>query len=255
MKTLLSGLTRKNIFSRGLPKEDTLQVPEINAVFKTFLKTEDPIELNSASQIPGLESCVKHGWIYETASEIFPTKSTQYYMFASLLHRRYLNYLVFPSKTELEDDDILKFIIKVIHLMSESTASTAQRHQLGSFIQSIPEAKFQKDFYAACCEYDKSLVSFPEFGTKDGRIDFFIHCKKWGIELLRNGDRLAPHVRRFTQGEYGEWLKSGYMEDYITLDFRSTKLPNADDHGGASGRFPPPSSIVTVWLINFFFSP
>jgi len=220
MKTLLSGLTRKNIFLRGLPKKDVLQKPEINAVFKTFLKTEDPIELNSACEIYGLESCVKRGWIYETASV---NKSTQNYMLASLLHRRYLNHLLFPSKSELEDDNILNLIIKVIH-------NIAQTRHLGTVVQSIPEAQFQKAFYAACCEYT-DMVSFPEFGTKDGKIDFFIHCKKWGIELLRNGDCLASHVRRFTQGEYGEWLKSGYMDDYIILDFRSPKLPNADHIG------------------------
>ena len=39
---------------------------------------------------------------------------------------------------------------------------------------SIPEAQFHNDFYAACCEYgdNKSLVSFPKFGTQKGRIDF-----------------------------------------------------------------------------------
>ena len=74
MKTLLSGLTRKNILSRGLPKENTLQKPEINAVLKTFLKTEDLIELDSTSEISGLESCVKQGWIYERLPTLPPNR-------------------------------------------------------------------------------------------------------------------------------------------------------------------------------------
>ena len=105
MKTLLSGLTTKKIFSRGLPKQDTLRKPEINALFKEFLKTENPIELDSASSIPGLESCVKRGWIYEEPSDI--NESNQY-MLASPLHRRYLVNLLFPSKTELRDGGIFE---------------------------------------------------------------------------------------------------------------------------------------------------
>ena len=67
-KTLLSGVTTKNVFSRGIPKADTLQKPEINALFKTFPKSY--IELDSASKSSGVEFCVKQGWIYETASDI-----------------------------------------------------------------------------------------------------------------------------------------------------------------------------------------
>ena len=101
MKALLLGLATKNIFSRGLPRTVMLQDPEINKVFKTFLKTENPIELDSASKIPGLESCVKQGWIYEKPSDII--NPNQSYMFASPLHRRYIEYFLFPSKNELGD--------------------------------------------------------------------------------------------------------------------------------------------------------
>ena len=88
-----------------------------------------------------------------------------------------------------------------------SPVSIAETRHLGTSVQSIPEAQFQNDFYAACCEYgDICLVSFLEFGMKKGKIDFFIHCKQWGIELLRNGDRLASHVSRFTKGEYGKLI-------------------------------------------------
>ena len=101
MKVLLLGLTTKNIFSRGLPSTVMLQDPEINKVFKTFLKTENPIELDSASSIPGLETCVKRGWIYEEPSDI--NNPNQSYMFASPLHRRYIEYFISPSKIELGD--------------------------------------------------------------------------------------------------------------------------------------------------------
>ena len=73
------------------------------------------------------------------------------------------------------------------------------------------------------------VTTFPECGTPNGRIDFFISSKKWGIELLRNGDRLLAHNDRFIGGEYGKWIKAQKMDDYIMIDFRS-KVPNVK-HG------------------------
>jgi hypothetical protein len=32
---------------------------------------------------------------------------------------------------------------------------------------------------------------------------------------------LSQHARRFTEGEYGEWIKKGWMSDYIIIDFRT----------------------------------
>jgi len=66
------------------------------------------------------------------------------------------------------------------------------------------------------------VTTFPECGTPKGRIDFFIRSKKWGVELLRDGDRLRDHYSRFTTGEYGRWLQNGKMKEYILVDFRST---------------------------------
>ena len=45
--------------------------------------------------------------------------------------------------------------------------------------------------------------------------------KKWGIELLRDGDRLAAHNDRFTQGEYAKWIQEENMHDHIMIDVRS----------------------------------
>ena len=61
--------------------------------------------------------------------------------------------------------------------------------------QTIPEAQFQDEFYSASSKQAHGSVSFPEFGTKNGRIDFFIRSKKWGVELLRDGNRLSQHAR------------------------------------------------------------
>jgi len=55
------------------------------------------------------------------------------------------------------------------------------------------EAQYQDEFYRCCHTHSNgSLVTFPEFGTAKGRVDFYIPAKQWGVELLRDGDQLAP---------------------------------------------------------------
>ena len=70
--------------------------------------------------------------------------------------------------------------------------------------QEPPEAQYQREFFRCCHAISNgSLVAFPEFGTKDGRADFYIPSKRWGVELLRNGDQLAQHWGRFSSaGSY-----------------------------------------------------
>lgn len=42
---------------------------------------------------------------------------------------------------------------------------------------------------------------------------------KWGIEVIRNGDRLEEYHAKFTRsGGYKMWLELGNMSDYILLD-------------------------------------
>jgi hypothetical protein len=71
----------------------------------------------------------------------------------------------------------------------------------------------------------------PEFGVRgpggevDGWIDFWIPVKRWGIELLRNGDSLIEHMRRFELGgAYYPLLASGQPVQYIVLNF-TTIMP------------------------------
>ena len=66
-----------------------------------------------------------------------------------------------------------------------------------------------------------SLVTFPEFGTANGRVDFYIPAKSWGIELLRDGNQLEKHCGRFSAtGSYGTTLP---LSDYIIVDCRTTR--------------------------------
>lgn len=66
-----------------------------------------------------------------------------------------------------------------------------------------------------------SILSFPECGTPKGRVDFYIPEKEWGVELLREGDRLAQHSGRFSSK--GPYKKDLSLSDYVILDCRQTR--------------------------------
>jgi len=116
--------------------------------------------------------------------------------------------------------------VAVIRLFSPQTLATSRRIGAG-FIQHPPEAQYQDEFYRCSRQYSKgSLLTFPEYGTQSGRVDFYIPSKKWAIELLRDGDRLEQHSSRFLpSGAYGATMT---MSDHIILDFRNNfpKIPH-----------------------------
>jgi hypothetical protein len=87
------------------------------------------------------------------------------------------------------------------------------------------EDQYQKEFYRCLFNIlEGNVVTSPEFviksGTKGGTIDFYVARKKWGLELLRDRDRLVGHMERFKSGgQYFSMIQSGDMERYIVLDF------------------------------------
>jgi hypothetical protein len=87
------------------------------------------------------------------------------------------------------------------------------------------EDQYQKEFYRCLFTIlDGHVITSPEFvfkaGTKGGTIDFLVARKKWGLELLRDRDRLVEDMKRFEpSGQYFSMIQSGGMEQYIVLDF------------------------------------
>jgi ElaB/YqjD/DUF883 family membrane-anchored ribosome-binding protein len=87
---------------------------------------------------------------------------------------------------------------------------------------SIPEAAYQDEMYCALNFELQNLPILSEYShTKDGRVDFFIFDKKWGIELLQCGSisRITEHAARFATG--GRYRKWNIFNDYIILNFCS----------------------------------
>jgi hypothetical protein len=117
----------------------------------------------------------------------------------------------------------LMLAAEAITRFQPSQLSDAQRSPTGKMLPS--EDQYQKEFYRSLFTIlDGHVVASPEFvlktGIKGGTIDFFIASEKWGLELLRERDRLVEHMKRFEPGgQYFSMIQSGEMEQYIVLDF------------------------------------
>ena len=225
MAKLLESLSTSSAFPRGLPTIGNLQDTSIADVFRDVLLTgsivvDESFDQPSKAVKYPLRRCFEYGWLHNEV--ITPTQVA--YTFASPLHKRYVQCMLLGNLEEgtISENRIEDFIIAVIRRFTPSRT-------FGATTQSTPETRFQDEFYRACMSHTKGCVlSFPEFGTQRGRIDFFIPLKKWGIELLCNGDRNDG-------GEYGQWIADQKMNDYRIVDFR-TQRPRSGHKGEYSLR-------------------
>ena len=92
------------------------------------------------------------------------------------------------------------------------------------------EAQYQDEFYRACYSELGVYLTSEWSGSSSagsssaGRVDFRIKDMKWVIECVRNGDEIDEHIERFQKGgRYHNWIMSGEVEEYIILDFRTSK--------------------------------
>jgi len=199
------------MFRRGLPED--LQQPFTARVLRKVLANNQAMEgeLQKQNEKKALQKCFRNGWLYATMDNV--------YTFTTPLHQGLIEYYLGnqPSNcSTIPDTDLLTFSIKVIRLFSPHQLS--QRKLGASAVQRPPEAQFQDEFYRCFHEYTKgSLISYPEYGNASGRIDFYIPVKEWGVELIREGDRLEDHHSRFIGA--GAYTKM-QLNDYIILDFR-----------------------------------
>lgn len=76
----------------------------------------------------------------------------------------------------------------------------------------------------------------------NGPMDFFAMSPRWGIELVRDSDRLVQHLDRFKRnGAYYTDIISGIMKDWIILDFRHSfpkKTCNTPSFSKEHGEWP-----------------
>jgi len=219
---LWSGLDNGSIFRRGLPFFEDLQRPEIARVFRLVL-SNNSIASNSLEKKDdkALMECFRGGWLHAIQSPLsgLPIQ----YVFTTPLHRLFVEYhlgIRTVDSTPIAEQTLFAFAVKVIRGFSFLRLSS-KRMVGASDTQRLPEAQFQDEFYRCCAQSSNgSLITFPEFGNATGRIDFYIPCRMWGVEVLRNGEGLANHSSHFLgSATYAQMS----FDDYIMLDFRETK--------------------------------
>jgi hypothetical protein len=89
------------------------------------------------------------------------------------------------------------------------------------------EAQYQDEFYRAFnMVVGRGVPISSEWSRNgNGQFDFWIPQKRWGIELLRDHDRVNEHCNRFKKGgRYYPWIEAGMLEDWIIIDC-ATSLP------------------------------
>ncbi|KAJ7451046.1 hypothetical protein FB451DRAFT_709485 [Mycena latifolia] len=226
------------VFLRGL-REDWLRSPE-NAVPVKYIrellgpgaKTYEAFEVPDAAR-----EAHERGWV-DFREECSP-EPTIIVEFPSLFHRSRMSYLLHGSKAlppAVEAMDLNTFVKEVVGSFSSTALYNSLRHTAGSqTTPSIPETLLQNEVYRAIYKVTQGgsgLWISPESGTLQsstttGRIDFYLMgSKKWGIEILRDGDRLDEHVRRCGPGgAYNVWLTTGQITEYVILDFRTHSQP------------------------------
>ena len=220
-RALLELLNSGSVFARGLPPTQKLQDPNFAAVFEAVLcagvVTED--DFTQASAKDAILQCFRGGWLH---TDKINEMDNFGYCFPSSLHRWYVEGKLCGTtpSTPFNTTNLLDFAVTVIRMFSPQVLATGRKIGPG-FIQRPPEAQYQDEFYRCSHRYSKgSLITFPEYGTKSGRVDFYIPSKEWGIELLRDGNQLERHsIRFFPTGTYGGTIS---LSDHIILDFRAT---------------------------------
>jgi len=178
---------------------------------------------SEAEESEALRLCFAQGWLH-TDKGVSNNREIVGYFFASPLHRLFVEWKLSGQNPPIpiEAPSLLEFVIQIIKRFSPLNLS-CPRLVGPYYFQTLPEAQYQNEFYRCCYDLTAgSLTTLPEFGTGDGRVDFYIPSKKWGVELLRDGQLLEQHSRRFAPtGQYGRTLD---IDEYIVLDFRTKRV-------------------------------
>jgi len=143
-----------------------------------------------------LQFCVHNGWLHSDTNQ----EQNVAYVFSSSLHCWYVEHKLFNTlpRIPFESSSILEFAITMISGFSPKQLA-AERPNSSGGIQRPLEAQYPDEFYQSCHTFSKgSILTFPEFGTKKGKVDFHIPANNWGVELVRNRDQLAQHSGHFS---------------------------------------------------------
>ena len=225
-------LEESSVFGSGLPPDWELEAPAIARVFSAVLRTGFVMEADykDKEDKDALEECFHSGWLHADRLDDFGMQYKSGYLFPSPLHQWYVAWKLCETLTDNSFDakDLLTFSIEVISHYCPANLMRNPRVGPGC-AQRPPESLYQDEFYRCGHDFSNgSVLMFPEFGIGNGRADFYIPIKKWGVEILRNGYQLDQHTGRFSQP--GLYTGTFPFDDHIVLNF-SDKRPVAAHPG------------------------
>ena len=175
--------------------------------------------------------CHKMGILH--AEKLTSKQGETTFIFASPLHRKVAyRRLLGPEPDAIWPGFSLQQIC--MNAISRFSPGALKSRQLitkkGSW--KIPEKAFQNEFYLCLTLELLHLPVLAEYpNNEDGRIDFFILDRRWGIEILQCGNyaTINEHVARFAPN--GRYHSLG-MNDYVVLNFcPRSALPNLEVEG------------------------
>lgn len=171
------------------------------------------------------------------------------YVFPTLLHQRHYEYLTSEELYPLDKPQVssLEDLLKQCLTNFKSQALTnSRRHQdlLGfAGVRRPIEAIYQSELYRTLDKVLKGAYAQSDWcgpGHSQGRIDFRVIIPRpdneatefYGIECVRDGDRMRSHVDRFLEkgsqedteeGAYYQWTKDGSLTAFALVDFTTNE--------------------------------
>jgi hypothetical protein len=148
-----------------------------------------------------------------------------YHLPLTLTWLRYIEYLIGTNRTTFPDQEfptIQDLCMAVLEHFSAKNLRLCVQGKLSTAGKARPlEAQYRDEFYRAFNAVVPCGVPISSEWSRhrDGRIDFWIPQKKWGVELLRDHDRVDERCNRFQKGgRYYPWIKAGMLKDWIIID-------------------------------------
>ena len=201
------------------PKHQHLSLKDVKEALSNVAKQRYGLE-HQPIGFDAFAFCHQEGLLH---SELPPTDTigVPKYSFASPLHRRIAYRRLFSGREPdavLQSTRLQQMCMNAIARFSPSALQSGRRSN--SRATWTPEIAFQQELYTCMHIELHHIPILSDYAhTQEGRIDFYISEKKWGIELLRCGTArtLAEHVNRFTKG--GKYQKWHTIDDFIILNF------------------------------------
>ena len=146
-------------------------------------------------------------------------------MHSALIWLRYIEYLFgedlarFPDEKFPTIQSLCKAVIE--HFSAKNLRLCQEGRKISTAGKARPlEAQYQDEFYRAFSSIVPGIPLSSEWSrTGNGRIDFWIKGKNWGIELLGDHKRVEDHCSRFKKGgQYYPWVEEDMLKEWIIID-------------------------------------